>query len=171
MKNNNLLLNRMKTVNSIENLDLYLDKQHEIKIKGYTGRYRIIKNFMRSFTTGKLNGLDTLYVTNDRIQCYEKRSRSIIDLLLVCRTHHPKWTTTDILLEFKKLYNSDMIVGHRCNDINRIVFKVKEYKSSYCLGWGNYIKRDNTLTKGSPIILNSIFKDLEENNVDTVSSL
>ena len=109
---------------TLEKLEAFLKKQRPIKIEGYKSQYKIIENFIRSFTTGKLNKDNrTLYLNDNTQHCSVNRSRSIIDLLLVCKTHHSNWSTINILKVFEKLWNDDKIVGHECSDINRIVLK------------------------------------------------
>ena len=143
---------------TLEKLETFLKKQRPIKIEGYKSQYRIIENFIRSFTTGKLNQNNkTLYLNNNVIHCYQNRARSIIDLLLVCKTHHPNWSTVDILKVFEKLWNDNKIVGHKCDTINRIVFKVRPFPN-----WSNYIKNTHKLSNGSSITFNDLFKKVEE---------
>ena len=143
---------------TLEKLETFLKKQRPIKIEGYKNQYKIIENFIRSFTTGKLNqDNNTLDLINNTQSCGKNRSRSIIDLLLVCRTHHPNWSTIDILKVFEKLWNSNKIVGHKCDTINRIVFKVKPF-----IHWKNYIKNTHKLSNGSSITFNDLFKKVEE---------
>ena len=88
---------------------------------------------------------------------YLAESRSIIDLLLVCKTHHPNWSTVDILKVFEKLWNDNKIVGHKCDTINRIVFKIRPVPH-----WINYIKNTHKLSNGSSITFNDLFKKVEE---------
>ena len=143
---------------TLEKLEAFLKKQRPIKIEGYKSQYKIIENFIRSFTTGKLNqDNNTLDLINNTQSCGKNRSRSIIDLLLVCRTHHPNWSTIDILKVFEKLWNSNKIVGHKCDTINRIVFKVRPF--FYFL---NYIKNTHKLSNGLSITFNDLFKKVEE---------
>ena len=143
---------------TLEKLEAFLKKQRPIKIEGYKNQYKIIENFIRSFTTGKLNkNNNTLYVENNTTACYTYRSRSIIDLLLVCKTHHPNWSTVDILKVFEKLWNDNKIVGHKCGIINRIVFKVKPFPN-----WINYIKNKHKLSNDSSITFDNLFKKVEE---------
>lgn len=143
---------------TLEKLETFLKQQRPIKIEGYKNQYKIIENFIRSFTTGKLNKNNrTLYLNNNTQHCSINRSRSIIDLLLVCKTHHPNWSIVDILKVFEKLWNDNKIVGHKCSTINRIVFKVKPIT-----GWINYIKQSYTLSYGSSITFNNLFKEVEE---------
>ena len=143
---------------TLEKLEAFLKKQRPIKIEGYKNQYKIIENFIRSFTTGKLNEDNrTLYLNDNTQHCGVNRSRSIIDLLLVCKTHHPNWSTVDILKAFEKLWNDNKIVGHECNTINRIVFKVKPFNH-----WKNYIKNTHKLSNGSSITFNDLFKKVEE---------
>ena len=83
---------------TLEKLEAFLKKQRPIKIEGYKNQYKIIENFIKSFTTGKLNqDNNTLDLINNTQNCGKNLSRSIIDLLLVCKTHHPNWSTVDIL--------------------------------------------------------------------------
>lgn len=143
---------------NLEKLEDFLKKQQPIKIEGYKNQYKIIGNFIRSFTTGKLNENNrTLYLNDNTQHCGTYRSRSIIDLLLVCKTHHPNWSTIDILKVFEKLWNNDRIVGHKCSNINRIVFKVKPM-----YGWINYIKETHKLTTGLDLTFNDLFKKVKE---------
>ena len=143
---------------TLEKLEAFLKKQRPIKIEGYKNQYKIIENFIRSFTTGKLNQNNrTLDLINNTQHCSVNRSRSIIDLLLVCKTHHPNWSTVDILKVFEKLWNDNKIVGHKCTGINRIVFKVKPVRH-----WSNYIKDINTLSNGLSITFNDLFKKVKE---------
>ena len=143
---------------TLEKLEAFLKKQRPIKIEGYKNQYKIIENFIRSFTTGKLNkNNNTLYVENNTTACYTYRSRSIIDLLLVCKTHHPNWSTVDILKVFEKLWNDNKIVGHECDTINRIIFKVRPFPN-----WINYIKNTHKLSNGSSITFNDLFKKVEK---------
>jgi len=142
---------------TLEKLEAFLKKQKPIEIEGYKNQYKIIKNFIRSFTTGKLNKNNrTLYLDNMQ-DCGVNRSRSIIDLLLVCKTHHPNWSTVDILKVFEKLWNDNKIVGHKCSTINRIVFKIRPVTS-----WINYIKFTHKLTTGLDLTFNDLFKKVEE---------
>ena len=143
---------------TLEKLETFLKKQRPIKIEGYKSQYKIIENFIRSFTTDKLNKNNrTLYLNDNTQHCGINRSRSIIDLLLVCKTHHSNWNTVDILKVFEKLWNDNKIIGHKCSTINRIVFKVKPVPN-----WVNYIKYTNTLSNGSNITFNDLFKKVEE---------
>lgn len=143
---------------TLEKLEAFLKEQKPIKIEGYKSQYKIIENFIRSFTTDKLNKNNrTLYLNDNTQHCYINRSRSIIDLLLVCKTHHPNWSTVDILKAFEKLWNDNKIVGHKCDTINRIVFKVKPITH-----WINYIKNTHKLSNGSSITFNDLFKKVEE---------
>ena len=143
---------------TLEKLEAFLKKQRPIKIEGYKNQYKIIENFIRSFTTGKLNqDNNTLDLINNTQSCGKNRSRSIIDLLLVCKTHHPNWSTVDILKAFEKLWNDNKIVGHECDTINRIVFKVRPVS-----GWKNYIKNTYKLSNGLSITFNDLFKKVEE---------
>ena len=77
--------------------------------------------------------------------------------MLVCKTHHPNWSTVDILKVFEKLWNNNKIVGHKCDTINRIVFKVKPFPN-----WINYIKINHKLTNGLDLKLEDLFKKVEE---------
>ena len=143
---------------TLEKLETFLKEQKPIKIEGYKSQYKIIENFIRSFTTGKLNENNrTLYLNDNTQHCNICRSRSIIDLLLVCKTHHPNWSTVDILKVFEKLWNNNKIVGHKCDTINRIVFKVKPFTH-----WKNYIKNTYKLSNGLSITFNDLFKKVEE---------
>jgi hypothetical protein len=143
---------------TLEKLETFLKKQRPIKIEGYENTYKSIENFIKSFTTGKLNKENrTLFINNDTISCSTNRARSIIDLLLVCKTHHPNWSTVDILRVFEKLWNDNKIVGHKCSNINRIVFKVKPFNN-----WVNMIKLDHLLTKDLDVRLGDLFKKVEE---------
>lgn len=98
-----------------------------------------------------------MYLNDNTQHCYINHSRSIIDLLLVCKTHHPNWNTVDILKVFEKLWNDNKIVGHKCSTINRIVFKVRPITN-----WINYIKGTQLLSNGSDITFNDLFKEVEE---------
>ena len=143
---------------TLEKLETFLKTQRPIKIEGYKNQYKIIENFIRSFTTGKLNkNNNTLDLISNTQACGKNRSRSIIDLLLVCKTHHPNWSTVDILRIFEKLWNDNKIVGHKCSNINRIVFKVRPVPH-----WINYIGYTYTLSNGSNITFNDLFKKVEE---------
>ena len=143
---------------TLEKLEAFLKKQRPIKIEGYKNQYKIIENFIRSFTTDKLNKNNrTLYLNDNTQHCGINRSRSIIDLLLVCKTHHSNWNTVDILKVFEKLWNDNKIVGHECDTINRIVFKVKPVTN-----WTNYIKYTHKLSNGLSIKFNDLFKKVEE---------
>ena len=143
---------------TLEKLEAFLKKQRPIKIEGYKSQYKIIENFIKSFTTSKLNQNNkTLYLNDNTQHCGKNRSRSIIDLLLVCKRHHPNWSTVDILKVFEKLWNDDKIDGHKCNTINRIVFKVKPFPN-----WMNYIKDEHKLSNDSSITFNDLFKKVEE---------
>ena len=143
---------------TLEKLETFLKKQKPIKIEGYKSQYKIIENFIRSFTTDKLNKNNrTLYLNDNTQYCGVNRSRSIIDLLLVCKTHHPNWNTVDILKVFEKLWNDNKIVGHECSTINRIVFKVRPVTN-----WINYIKYTHKLSNGLSIKFNDLFKKVEE---------
>ena len=143
---------------TLEKLETFLKEQKPIKIEGYKSQYKIIENFIRSFTTDKLNKNNrTLYLNDNTQHCYINRSRSIIDLLLVCKTHHPNWSTVDILKVFEKLWNDNKIVGHKCSTINRIVFKVRPVPN-----WINYIKNTHKLTNNLDLKLEDLFKKVEE---------
>ena len=143
---------------TLEKLETFLKKQRPIKIEGYKSQYKIIENFIRSFTTDKLNkNNNTLDLINNTQACGKNRSRSIIDLLLVCKTHHPNWSTVDILKVFEKLWNDNKIVGHKCSTINRIVFKVRPFPN-----WINYIKINHKLTNDLDLKLEDLFKKVEE---------
>lgn len=143
---------------TLEKLETFLKKQRPIKIESYKNQYKTIENFIRSFTTGKLNKNNrTLDLINNTQACGTNRSRSIIDLLLVCKTHHPNWSTVDILKVFEKLWNDNKIVGHNCDSINRIVFKVRPY-----VNWMNFIKKTNKLTTDLDLTFNDLFKKVEE---------
>ena len=143
---------------TLEKLEAFLKKQRPIKIEGYKNQYKIIENFIRSFTTGKLNqDNNTLDLIDNTQSCGKNRSRSIIDLLLVCKTHHPNWSTVDILRVFEKLWNDNKIVGHKCGTIKRIVFKVKPLNH-----WKNYIENIHKLSNGLSITFNDLFKKVEE---------
>ncbi len=143
---------------TLEKLETFLKEQKPIKIEGYKSQYKIIENFIRSFTTGKLNEDNrTLYLNDNTQHCSVNRARSIVDLLLVCKTHHPNWSTVDILKVFEKLWNNNKIVGHKCDTINRIVFKVRPVSN-----WINYIKYADKLSNGLSIKFNDLFKKVEE---------
>ena len=44
---------------TLEKLETFLKEQKPIKIEGYKSQYKIIENFIRSFTTDKLNKKST----------------------------------------------------------------------------------------------------------------
>jgi len=113
-----------KTAEAILKAKAYILKQPGLKLKGLTKpEQKSPQSFLKAFFSNYNKKLETVYVSNGKIQCMPGKRRSIEDIFLITVHYYPKASLTKLYTELLKLITQDLVVSGLCKVIHKRVYR------------------------------------------------